>query len=143
MKTIELELWDTAGQEEYDRLRPLSYRNTDIFLIVFSVASSVSYDNIKVKWRPELLHYSRDTPFILVGTMSDLRESGGTGASGLEGNPVSRQQGESLAKDLGAVEYIECSAKADTNVKDVFDLAIKSVINPPSRKGKKKLCTLL
>jgi len=38
-KTIELGLWDTAGQEEYDRLRPLSYRNTDIFLVVFAMTA--------------------------------------------------------------------------------------------------------
>lgn len=98
-KTIELGLWDTAGfsssklsmnllrtgQEEYDRLRPLSYRNTDIFLVltpppppflnnfldfpysfqvIFSIDSDVSYSNVKTKWVPELKHYSPDVPFV-------------------------------------------------------------------------------
>ena len=36
-KLVELALWDTAGQEEYDRLRPLSYPESDVVLIVFSV----------------------------------------------------------------------------------------------------------
>src|SRR3546814_2713726 len=39
-KTVSLSLWDTAGQEDYDRLRPLSYPQTDVFLICFSVISS-------------------------------------------------------------------------------------------------------
>ena len=43
---IDLGLWDTAGQEDYDRLRPLSYPQTDVFLICFSVVSPPSYDII-------------------------------------------------------------------------------------------------
>ena len=48
-KEITIGLFDTAGQEDYDRLRPLSYPNTDIFLICFSVVAPVSYENIKEK----------------------------------------------------------------------------------------------
>jgi len=140
-KTIELELWDTAGQEEYDRLRPLSYRNTDVFLIVFSVVSNVSLDNIRSKWRPEIMHYAKDTPWVLIGSMSDLRDK--PEQSQLEGKPVSKEQGESLARELGAVNYIECSAKTDKNVKAVFDLAITSVVNPVVKKPKKRQCLIL
>jgi len=140
-KTVELELWDTAGQEEYDRLRPLSYRNTDVFLIVFSVASSVSFENIKSKWRPEVMHYAKDAPWLLVGSMSDLRDA--PEQSQLEGKPVSKEQGEALARELSAVGYIECSSKVDYNVKAVFDMAITSVVNPAVKKPKKKPGCLL
>jgi len=54
---IELGLWDTAGQEEYDRLRPLSYANASVFLVCYSVVSPVSYENITAKWYPELMHF--------------------------------------------------------------------------------------
>lgn len=66
-------LWDTAGQEEYDRFRPISYPDTDVFLICFSIANPVSYKNVQEKWVPEIRHYCPNAPIVLVGTMSDLR----------------------------------------------------------------------
>ena len=51
-KTISLGLWDTAGQEDYDRLRPLSYPQTDVFLVCFSLVSPPSYENVRTKVRP-------------------------------------------------------------------------------------------
>jgi len=48
-RPISLGLWDTAGQEDYDRLRPLSYPQTDVFLICFSIVSPPSFDNVKAK----------------------------------------------------------------------------------------------
>ena len=53
-KVINLQLWDTAGQEDYDRLRPLSYPGTDIFLVLFSCISASSYENVLSRWIPEL-----------------------------------------------------------------------------------------
>ena len=73
-KQINLGLWDTAGQEDYDRLRPLSYPMTDVFLVCFSVVSPTSYENVAAKWIPELRHHAPTAPIILVGTKTDLRE---------------------------------------------------------------------
>jgi Ras-related C3 botulinum toxin substrate 1 len=71
---VSLGLWDTAGQEDYDRLRPLSYPQTDVFLICYSVASPSSFENVTSKWYPEIKHHCPDAPIILVGTKIDLRE---------------------------------------------------------------------
>ena len=63
-----LGLFDTAGQEDYDRLRPLSYPQTDVFLVCYSVVSPSSFENVKEKWVPEITHHCQRTPFLLVGT---------------------------------------------------------------------------
>merc|ERR1712057_33109 len=77
-KPINLGLWDTAGQEDYDRLRPLSYPQTDVFLVCFAVISPASFENVKTKWYPELNHHSPGTPIILVVTKVDMRDEAKT-----------------------------------------------------------------
>ncbi|KAL5073861.1 hypothetical protein RYX36_012845 [Vicia faba] len=62
--TVNLGLWDTAGQEDYNRLRPLSYRGADVFILAFSLISKASYENVSKKWIPELKHYAPGVPII-------------------------------------------------------------------------------
>ncbi|PSR74229.1 Rac-like GTP-binding protein [Actinidia chinensis var. chinensis] len=66
--TVNLGLWDTTGQEDYRRLRPLSYRGADIFILAFSLISKASYENISKKWIPNLRHYALGVSVVLVGT---------------------------------------------------------------------------
>ena len=70
---VELALWDTAGQEDYDRLRPLSYPDTDVILMCFSIDSPDSLQNIPEKWVPEVKHFCPNVPIVLVGNKKDLR----------------------------------------------------------------------
>ena len=147
-KTVSLGLWDTAGQEDYDRLRPLSYPQTDVFLICFSIISYTSYQNVKSKWWPEVTHHCPNTKIILVGTKADLREDKEAlerlREKGLQ--PLTYQQGEQMAKDIKAVCYMECSALTQKGLKQVFDEAIKCVIFPNHGSGGKpgkRQCTLL
>jgi len=125
-KIIEIALWDTAGQEEYDRLRPLSYPESHVILIVFSVDFPVSLGNVQDKWYPEVAHFCEGTPLILVATKTDLRRDDNTrrmlGAQGQK--PVTPEQGAEVAQEIGA-KYIECSAKTGTGVQEVFALALR------------------
>jgi len=141
-QNIELGLWDTAGQEEYDRLRPLSYANANVFLLCFSVVSPVSFENVTAKWYPELMHFCPEVPFILVGTKMDVRndESEVAKLRSQGQNPITNQQGQELSKKLGAIRYMECSAKTQENLKDVFDEAVRSVLRPAK---KKKGCIII
>ena len=71
-------LWDTAGQEDYDRLRPLSYSNAHVFIACFNLTNQDSLTHIEEKWVPELRHYGRKVPIILVGCKKDLRKNKGS-----------------------------------------------------------------
>ncbi|KAB2068916.1 hypothetical protein ES319_A08G062900v1 [Gossypium barbadense] len=73
-QTVNLGLWDTAGQEDYNRLRPLSYRGADVFILAFSLLSRPSYENVTKKWLPELKHYAPAVPIVLVGTKLEVIE---------------------------------------------------------------------
>ncbi|CAN1127328.1 ABC transporter B family member 13 [Linum perenne] len=145
--TINLGLWDTAGQEDYNRLRPLSYRGADVFILAFSLISKASYENIAKKWIPELRHYAPGVPIILVGTKLDLREDSQFFNDHPGAVPITNAQGEELRKLIGALAYVECSSKTQQNVKAVFDAAIKVVLQPPKQKKKKrkgqKNCSIL
>lgn len=114
-KPINLGLWDTAGQEDYDRLRPLSYPQTDVFVICFAVTSKTSLDNVRTKWVPELKHHSPETPIVLCGTKADLRKDG----------CVTEDEGKKFAKDIGARAYVECSAKTKEGLDNVFQISVK------------------
>lgn len=141
---VSLNLWDTAGQEEYDRLRTLSYPQTNIFIICFSISSPSSFDNVRHKWYPEVTHHCPNVPVLLVGTKSDLRTDDETVKKLKEQNlvPTTPQQGIILAKQVGAVKYLECSALLQDGVQEVFVEAIRAVLHPATKKSTKK-CVLL
>lgn len=145
--TVNLGLWDTAGQEDYNRLRPLSYRGADVFILAFSLISKASYENVSKKWIPELKHYAPGVPIVLVGTKLDLRDDKQFFVDHPGAVPITTAQGEELRKTIGAPAYIECSSKTQQNVKAVFDAAIKVVLQPPKQKKKKgksqKACSIL
>ncbi|KAI9826330.1 MAG: Rho GTPase [Thelocarpon impressellum] len=152
-----LGLFDTAGQEDYDRLRPLSYPQTDVFLVCFSVMAASSFENVKEKWFPEVQHHCPDVPCLLVGTQVDLRpdptEKFGDGRLNAweqlkrdKKEPVSTARGKDMAKELHAVKYVECSAMTQFKLKDVFDEAIVAALEPPmkhSKRSGKSRCILL
>lgn len=138
--TVSLGLWDTAGQEDYDRLRPLSYPQTDVFLLCFSVVSPPSFENISTKWYPEIQHHSPGTPIILVGTKLDLRDDPMQIDKLRERRqaPITYSQGSAKSNDIKAAKYLECSALTQKGLKTVFDEAIRTVLNPNRRAGKAK-----
>ena len=147
-KPISLALWDTAGQEDYDRLRPLSYPNTDIFIICHSVANPVSLQNIFNKWIMEIRKYSPDAPFLIVGTKSDvrfdesmlnkLRKRSIQIWSTEKINDYINQQVRDLGPHMKPAYTLECSAKTtQNNLQDVFNTAMKVVLTKRSEDEKK------
>jgi len=129
---VTLGLWDTAGQDDYDRLRPLSYPRTDVFVCAFSLVDPTSFEHVQSKWIPEVSHHSPNTPIILVGTKLDLRDDCAIieQLNSIEQAPITYEQGLQMIKEIGAVKYLECSALTQTGLMAVFDEAIIAVLHP-------------
>lgn len=126
-KKVMLHLWDTAGQEDYDRLRPLSYPGADIILLCFSLVHKDSLDSVQEKWHKEVDHFVPNVPTIMVGTKMDLRDAELKNPSG-NYTPCTKEQCEKVRSDISAEKCVDVSAKAGTNIKDVFDEAVRVVL---------------
>lgn len=126
--TVSLNFWDTAGQDQYDRLRPLTYPQMDIFLVCFSVISPTSYERVRTKWHPEVQHHNSTALRLVVGTKIDLRDDTAAQQELKEKNlePINFRMEKQLAKDIGAVKYVECSSLTQKGLKEVFDEAIRA-----------------
>lgn len=132
-----------AGQEDYDRLRPLSYPDTDVILMCFSIDSPDSLENIPEKWNPEVKHFCPNVPVLLIGNKKDLRNDEQTKRElmKLRQEPVRSEQGRAMADRIGAYAYLECSAKTKEGVRGVFETATRGALN--SKKSKPSKCSVL
>ena len=135
-----LGLFDAGGQEEYERLCPLSYAQTDVFLVCFSVVAPSSFENIRLKWVPEITHHCPKTPFILVGTMIDLREDSEVIKKLKETNqkPVLFKSGVKMAEEVEASKYVECSALSHKGLSWVFEEAVSAALVPKDWECRRK-----
>jgi len=150
-KILNLSLWDTAGQEEYQRLRPLSYANTNIFIICFSLESRTSLKNVRQKWIPELINYqelhpskSGKTPkFMLVGTKADLWEKIDKKSPDYISDAEITKMIKEERKYIKA--FVSCSALTGEGVHAVFDQAVDLGLGilPKTPKANNSFCSIL
>ncbi|KAG8146053.1 hypothetical protein E2320_012462 [Naja naja] len=147
-KEVVLHLYDTAGQEDYDRLRPLSYQNTHVVLICYDVMNPFSFDNVLIKWIQEVSHFCRGIPILLVGCKTDLRKDKEhlKKLRSAQQEPITYKQGEEACCQIGASMYLECSAKFRENVEPIFSEAARVALNAikkAKRQNKSRPCVLL
>ncbi|OBT42752.1 rho family, other [Pseudogymnoascus sp. WSF 3629] len=144
---IELSLWDTAGQEEFDRLRSLSYDDTHAIMLCFSVESKDSLENIESKWVGEIAENCPGVKLVLVALKCDLRENDDAAEDepvAVDGQPVRRekkecityQQGLEVARRIGALRYLECSAMRNRGVNEAFTEAARVALSVKGVGGK-------
>ncbi|CAD6580538.1 MAG: Rho GTPase [Alectoria sarmentosa] len=132
---IELSLWDTAGQEEFDRLRSLSYDDTHTIMLCFSVDSTDSLENVESKWVGEIAENCQGVKLVLVALKCDLRERGGDeeeeteARRGGEKVMIDYKQGLEVAKRIQALRYLECSAKRNRGVNEAFTEAARVALS--------------
>jgi len=150
-----LDLWDTAGQENFDRLRPLSYKGVDCFLLCFDVSNATSLDNIKFKWIKEVNKAIEEGEghakgqVMLVGTKSDKRgQKSDLYTECTKENIRDHRQtvGESRGyKDNweSKIMYVETSAIKRTGVTEVFETAIKMCMAEKDTKAAGNCCTIM
>ncbi|GAA5799666.1 small GTPase superfamily [Helicostylum pulchrum] len=121
-KTIELSIWDTAGQEEFDRLRALSYNDTHVIIVCYSIDNRDSLENIPNKWIEELQEGCPQAKTILVALKCDLRDDE---VALKKIKPILYEEGLEVAKNINAIRYLECSAKHNRGVRECFEQAAK------------------
>uniref|UniRef100_A0A1I7SBB6 Ras-related C3 botulinum toxin substrate 1 n=2 Tax=Bursaphelenchus xylophilus TaxID=6326 RepID=A0A1I7SBB6_BURXY len=142
--SVNLGLWDTAGQEDYDRLRPLSYPQTDVFILCYSVVAPISLTNITSKWVPEIRNYCPEAPIVLVGTKVDLRDDPAQvalNANSKSNQFVTRKEAQKVADKIKAVRLLECSALTQQGLGLVFEEAVRAVTSPKQKK--RRSCVIL
>jgi small GTP-binding protein len=114
-----LVLWDIAGQERYASVRKLYFKGCSAAMLVYDVTRMDTFNNLESTWVKD---YSENTTgekvFILVGNKADLNDI----------KKVQSSQGEVLKKKIGAVEFIEASAKDGTNVDNAFLNLVKMLL---------------
>lgn len=172
-QSVQLSLWDTAGQEEFDRLRSLSYSDTHCIMLCFSIDSPDSLENVQSKWVGEIADHCEGVKLVLVALKCDLRnnedtdvDQNGGNAGGAEdesfnpysqssSNPyqqqkrlISYEEGLAVAKKVGALRYLECSAKKNRGVNEAFSEAARCALNAKPKgandnEPEKKSCVIM
>lgn len=148
-QSVQLSLWDTAGQEEFDRLRSLSYSDTHCIMLSFSIDLPDSLENVQSKWVGEIADHCEGVKLVLVALKCDLRtnedaeDDAQPQAEDESFNPysqlsrpfqqqkrlISYDEGLAVAKKVGALRYLECSAKKNRGVNEAFSEAARCALN--------------
>ena len=148
-KPLQILFHDTKGHKDFDRLRRLSYLEVDIMLICFAVDNPASLQKVIDRWYPEVRHFCSDppVPLVLVACKADMRGGGsserGTSQVTTPGL-ISSQDAIAVANEIGAVDYLECSAKERTGIEELIPKAFAVVARcePPSPRPRKRECVV-
>ena len=117
-KSIKLQLWDTAGQDRFKNIVASYYRGAHGIILMYDITNQNSFQNVQ-RWYDESQNYlQKSVPRMLVGNKADLASQ----------RTVRFEDAKGLA-DRVAAEYIETSAKANTNVKTAFDTLTRNILN--------------
>ncbi|RQM07354.1 hypothetical protein DH86_00003087 [Scytalidium sp. 3C] len=129
-RSVQLALWDTAGQEDYERLRPLAYAKAHVILIGFAIDTPDSLDNVKHKWVEEANERCPEVPIILVGLKKDLREDPVAIEEMRKKSLrfVTSREATEVGHEIGARKYLECSSLTGEGVDDVFEAATRAAL---------------
>lgn len=140
---MELSLWDTAGQEEFDRLRSLSYDDTQAIMLCFSVDNRGSLENVSTKWLAEINEHCPGVKIVLCALKCDLREEHEKDDANAP-NLITYNEGLEAAKTIGALRYLECSAMRNRGVNEAFTEAARVALSAkPAKAAESSKCSVM
>ena len=120
-----MQIWDTAGQERFKNITASYYKGGNGILVVYDITDRESFENLN-SWLIEIEKNANKNVYkLLIGNKCDLEEK----------RKVSYQEGKDFAASNG-MQFIETSAKADTKVKDAFELLTQEIIKSTITKDK-------
>ncbi|VDN59510.1 unnamed protein product [Dracunculus medinensis] len=150
-KTKVITVCDTAGEDDYNSLRPLSYPDADVFIVCYSVERPGSIKSIREKWLPEIKKFCPEVPILIIGNKKDIRcerkalttsshdKIKDSNFNGL----VDIDEASALACEFTPHKVIECSAKTKEGVRQVFDTAIRVASSHRSKKNNRVLSSIM
>ena len=119
-KILNLDLWDTAGQEKYRSLGKHFYKDSFIVLLVYDVTLRQSFENLKKIWLEDITNFGEEYKVLaIVGNKCDLYEK----------EVVSEEEARQFAKENDAI-YMNVSAKKGTNIKELFNACFQKYLEP-------------
>jgi Ras homolog gene family, member A len=144
---VELSVWDTAGQEDYEVMRRLSYHEANVILICYSPDMRDSLENVEAKWVPEICHLCPGVPFLLICCRNDLKGDTKTieNLKKWGETMISAEEGAEMANNVSASAHMECSAKSGFGIQEVFEAAAQLAfrIAPTNARERQQKCLIL
>ncbi|KIM21155.1 hypothetical protein M408DRAFT_110822 [Serendipita vermifera MAFF 305830] len=146
-RVVEMELWDTYAQRYCNDTRMIAYYGSVVVVLCFAIDAPQSFRTIRERWYPEILHFVLGAPILLVGCKSDIRLLPNPPVSPGRGELITPNQGWILADEVGAVEYLECSATQRDSIAMLRDALGRVVMScgqaAPSNRADKRNCTIV
>ena len=114
-ETLQLDIWDTAGQEKYRSLGKNFYKDAFIILLVYDITRKETFDNLKDIWYAELTQNGEEKPLLaIIGNKSDQYEND---------NTVNEEEARKFANEIKAIFQL-VSAKTGDNIENLFNILL-------------------
>ena len=119
-KTVQLDLWDTAGQEQYRSLGKHFYKDSFIVILVYNITSKETFENLKNIWLDDVINFGEEYKVLaVVGNKCDLYEQ----------EAVPEEEARKFAEENNAI-FMNVSAKKGDNIDLLFETCVKKFFDP-------------
>ena len=127
-KTFKFALWDTAGQEKFNSVTPVYYRDAKGVILVYDITNARSFERVQ-KWIEEVRSYNKECEIVICGNKVDIKEVYEDG--------VDKDKAKEYVVNKG-IEHFYTSAKTGDGLEEVFDYISKKVVDNYEKENKGK-----